>query len=62
MHPCPDCQHPSPRQLEDSGLDMQVIYFRCDQCAHVFHVPKSQPNAQPTSNTVSRTHADTDQS
>ena len=47
IRPCPECMHPTPRQLENVSADAQVWYYRCDSCGHVWNIPKSDPNAPP---------------
>jgi hypothetical protein len=44
---CPHCCHPTPRLLGDSSAGTHVWYFRCEQCGHVFSVPRDNPEAPP---------------
>ena len=50
--PCSECQHPS-RFLTASSAGAFVDYYRCDDCGHVFHVPKDHPEAVPVAVTSS---------
>jgi hypothetical protein len=43
---CPQCQKPG-RLLESSSSIANVLYFRCDDCGHVWTHDKDNPNAPP---------------
>lgn len=45
IRPCPVCQQPEPRVLEDVSRIALVIYYRCGTCGHVWNVPKDMPDA-----------------
>ena len=55
LRSCPECQRPAPRYLEGSSANASVDYYRCEACGHVFHIPKGQPDASPTSVTLAPT-------
>jgi hypothetical protein len=38
---CPGCNTPDGRWLKDTSRDMDVDYFRCDACGHVWWVQKT---------------------
>ena len=40
---CPACQSKHLRWLARLSQDARVHYFRCDDCAHVWNVPKTSP-------------------
>ena len=45
--PCPECGQTAPRYLPAASDHAVAAYYRCDACAHVFSVPKDQPDAAP---------------
>jgi predicted nucleic acid-binding Zn ribbon protein len=45
QQPCPVCRHDTLRWLEASSKNADVNYYRCDACAHVWTVSKSDPAA-----------------
>jgi hypothetical protein len=47
VRPCPKCQNPSPRWLEEASKKTHVNYYRCEKCGHVCAVPKADPDAPP---------------
>lgn len=46
-HSCPKCRQPAPRWLPETSKDATVNYYRCDECAHVWNIPKNDPDAIP---------------
>jgi hypothetical protein len=46
--PGPACQRDTPRWLEASSKEAQVNYCRCEECGHVWTVPKNDPTVAPT--------------
>jgi hypothetical protein len=52
MDLCPKCLKPEPKWLESTSAMAVVNYYRCDGCGHVWHIPKAEPDARPTSVTV----------
>jgi hypothetical protein len=44
---CPNCDQATPRKLAAS-VGTSVNYYRCPRCGHVWHVPKDEPEAAPT--------------
>lgn len=38
--PCPECNRPDGRPAEFVNHYAHVIYFRCAECGHVWHIPK----------------------
>ena len=45
IRPCPECQHQPLRLLEAASKSAWVNYYRCDECGHLWTVPKDQPEA-----------------
>jgi hypothetical protein len=53
--PCPDCDSPTGRWLEESSKHAWVSYYRCEQCGCIWTYPKGQEGATtPTILTVSK--------
>ncbi len=48
IQPCPECHTPAPRLLEALSNDAHVNYYRCQQCGHVWTLPKGEIDAVPT--------------
>jgi hypothetical protein len=44
---CPICGGIFVRWLEELSKSAYVIYYRCETCAHVWNVPKDDPDAAP---------------
>ena len=45
---CPECGHGSANWIQGVNLSGRVDYFRCPECAHVWHTPRNEPDAVPT--------------
>ena len=45
---CPECGHGSTYWIQGVSQFARVDYFRCVECAHVWHTPKNDPAAVPT--------------
>jgi len=48
IRPCPVCQQPTVRWLEESSKWAHVNYYRCEKCGNVWTVPKDAPDAPVT--------------
>jgi hypothetical protein len=48
IRPCPTCNRPTLRVLAGPSAFAYVNYYRCETCGHVWHTPKDDPNAEPT--------------
>jgi hypothetical protein len=46
IRPCPVCQQPTVRWLEETSKDAVVNYYRCSRCNNVWTIPKEMPDAQ----------------
>ena len=46
--PCPNCETTTPRLLYDTSKYASVWYYRCEDCGHVWHILKSDPDGPPT--------------
>ena len=40
--PCPQCNAPTPRLLEESSKDSWFSYYRCGVCKNVWTYPKGE--------------------
>jgi uncharacterized Zn finger protein len=45
IRPCPSCQQPTARWLEESSKDAHVNYYRCEKCGTVWTGQKDDPAA-----------------
>jgi hypothetical protein len=48
FRPCPNCKRDAPRVIDSATAIAAVIYYPCDACGHVWHVPKVNPDGPPT--------------
>jgi uncharacterized Zn finger protein len=48
IRPCPKCGEPTLRLIEAANQIAYVYYYRCEQCGHVWTIPKDNQNAPPT--------------
>ena len=55
--PCPECKRPHGQPAEFVNHYAHVMYFRCAECGHVWHVPKPGMAGQATDVTPSRKQA-----
>jgi hypothetical protein len=51
---CPDCGQPTTRYLLTPSDIAIVNYYRCDDCGHMFSLPKYDPDAPPRHLTAPR--------
>ena len=42
--PCPVCDQPTPRRLDDVSKDAYVNYYRREACGHIWTVNEKDPN------------------
>jgi DNA-directed RNA polymerase subunit M/transcription elongation factor TFIIS len=45
IRPCPVCEQPTVRWLEESSKWAHVNYYRCEKCGNVWTVSKDDPEA-----------------
>jgi hypothetical protein len=48
VRPCPTCAQPTAPSLDTAIAVASLRYYRCAYCGHVWHTPKDNPDAEPT--------------
>ena len=54
IRPCPQCGSDTPRLIESTSQIAYVWYYRCNNCGHVWSIPKDDPSAPIRDVTIKR--------